>query len=158
MVSGVFSSHVLATHTNALFPANSFSMSPNFAVTHISGWHLSFPHGLAGRRFPSEGACKSHPPFNLHTFRLCPSPPGFPSIFGCPVLPVSMVCGILPNRPKQGQKGAGRSVYPLFQTRPQITTWMTTGDNKTFLLPIRPPQFHSSKGLEGYCRIYRNKK
>lgn len=46
----------------------------------------------------------------------------------------------------------------FFQTRSQITTRTATGDNKMFRLPIRPPQLHSSKGLEMYCRIYRNRK
>ena len=99
-----FPIRIHATHMNALFPANSFPMPPSFAKTHISGWHFLFPHSLAGRRFPGEGACKSHPPFNLHTFRPCQ-----PSLvflhFGCPALPASRVWICFAKSPQTGQKG-----------------------------------------------------
>ena len=154
----LFPAHIHATHTNALFPADSFLMPPNFAVTLISGWHLSFLLGLAGRRFPGEGACKSHPPFNLHTFRPCQPPPVSPH-FGCPALPASMVescfCQIAPNR---AERVPGGQFIHFFQTRPQIATRTATGGNKAFRLPIRTHQFHSSQGLEEYCHIYRNRK
>lgn len=73
-----------ATRTNVLFSTDSFPMPPTFAETYIFGWHLSFPHGLAGRCFPGEDACKSHPSFNLHTFRPSFISPNLPSLFGCP--------------------------------------------------------------------------
>ena len=123
-------------HTNTVFPADSFSMPPNFAVPLISGWHLSFPLGLTGRRFPGEEACKSHPPFNLHTFR----PPLISSV-----------------QPSFSTARCSPSVRNRSCFR-QIATPMTTGGNKSFRLPIRTHQFHSSKGLEGYCRICRNTK
>ena len=44
--------------------------------------------------------------------------PRFFSHFGCPAPLVSRVWGLFPpNRPKQGRKDAGRSVYPLFPNK-----------------------------------------
>ena len=78
-------------------------MPPNFAVTLISGWHLSFPLGLAGRRFPDEGACKSHPPFNLHTFRPC-QPPRFPPILAALHSLPAWLKAVFAKSPQTGQK------------------------------------------------------
>ena len=62
---------------------------------------------------------------------------------------------IAPNR---AERVPGGQFIHFFQTRPQIATRTATGGNKAFRLPIRTHQFHSSKELEGYCRIYRNRK
>ena len=152
-----FPVRIHATHMNALFPAYPFPMPPNFAVTPISGWHLLFPHGLAERRFSGEGACKSHPPFNLHTFRPCQPSPVSP--FWLPCTPcqqgLELFCQIAPNR---AERVPGGQFIHFFRTRPQIATRTATGGNKAFRLPIRTHQFHSSQGLEEYCHIYRNRK
>ena len=85
--------------------------------------------------------------------------PGFPSFFGCPALPASMVegcfCQIAPNR--AGRVPGGLFIH-FFQTRAQIATRTATGGNKAFLLPVQTHQFHGCKELEGYCCIYRNRK
>ena len=56
---------------SAVFPHK----PPVFQYPSLSGWHLLFPHGFAGRCEPSEGLFQSHPPFNLHTIRPCHFPP-----------------------------------------------------------------------------------
>ncbi len=154
----LFSAHIHVTHTNALFPADSFLMPPNFAVPRISGWHLSFPHGLAGRHFPGEGACKSHPPFNLHTFRPCQPPPVSPILAALHSLTAGFGGCFRQIAPNRAERVPGGLFIHFFQTRAQIATRTATGGNKAFLLPIRIHQFHSGKGLDRHCRIYRNRK
>lgn len=48
-------------------------MPPDFGEFAFPGWQEKFPHGFAGRGKSGEGASKSHPPFNLHTIRPCPT-------------------------------------------------------------------------------------
>ncbi len=80
----------------------------------------------------------------------------FPCLFvikgikkACPAFPVwywGCFCQIAPNRAKRVPDGL---FIHFVQTRPKITTWTDTGDNKAFRLPIRTNRFHSRKGLEG---------
>lgn len=109
-----FSAPIRATHTNTLFPANSFLMPPNFAVIPISGWHFLFPHGLAGRRFSGEGACKSHPPFNLHTFRPLPITPFSPTLEAVTRSLRTGLETVFSKSPQTGQKRCQAVCYPLF--------------------------------------------
>lgn len=57
------------------FSATQFWIRPHLRVA------SSFPERLCRTGLCGQGACKSHPPFNLHTFRPCQSPPVFPPIW-----------------------------------------------------------------------------
>ena len=113
--------------------------------------HFHFSARLCRAVFFGFRLRKQHKPFNLHTFRPCQPPPVSPH-FGCPALPASMVegcfCQIAPNRAERVPSGL---FIHFFQTRAQIATRTATGGNKAFRLPVRPPQFHRSIRLEGYC-------
>ncbi len=104
-------------------------MPPNFTVTHISGWHLSFPPSLAIRPallgvvalFRARGLAKATRPLTCTHFDPCHSPV-FPLHLRLPALPADRV-------------------WDFFL---QIATWTVTGGNKTFRLPRPNSQFHSN--------------
>ena len=68
---------------------------------------------------------------------------------------LELFCQIAPNR---AERVPGSQFILFFQKRAQIATRTATGGNKAFRLPIRTHQFHSDKGLDRHCRIYRNRK
>ena len=123
---------VMLNNTLPRFPATTFKlfpMPPNFTVTHISGWHLSFPPSLAIRPallgvvvlFRARGFAKATRPLTCTHFNPCYSP-RFASSFETTRTP----CG----------QGLGFFL--------QIATWTVTGGNKTFRLPVQIQQFHSN--------------
>lgn len=78
------------------FPGDSFPMPPNFTVTHISGWHLSFLPSLVIRPvllgvaafFRARGLAKATRPLTCTHFDPCQSPqfslhPGLPCHWNC---------------------------------------------------------------------------
>ncbi len=134
-----------ATHMNALFSDNPFHMPPIFmelaSVGGIFFSRIDFANAQlcwALWHFSGREACKSHPPFNLHTFRPLLFSPVSSSILATQ-LPLSAgfadrFCQIALNR--AGRVPGGLFIH-FFQTRAQIATRMATGGNRG--LCLSPP-------------------